>query len=100
MFEYTINQSANQQAQSRLSKAYRCELVDRVPVVEMAREDPVGQVVAANLRYLRQRRRWTLKQTAEKLAGLKPVLLGQMGDRATVTGSILVYDLLPKPPPR
>ncbi len=35
----------------------------------MAREDPVGQVVAANLRYLRQRRRWTLKKTAEELAG-------------------------------
>ncbi|MBT7122825.1 MAG: hypothetical protein HN948_07430, partial [Clostridia bacterium] len=39
MFNYTINQCANQQAQSRLSKAYRCEQTDRVPVVELAKED-------------------------------------------------------------
>lgn len=30
--------------------------------------DPIGQVVTTNLRNLRQKRRWTLDQTAEKLA--------------------------------
>ena len=35
---------------------------------KMESADPVGQVVAANLRRLRQRRRWTLKETAEQIA--------------------------------
>lgn len=34
----------------------------------MASDDPVGAVVAANLRQMRQQRRWTLKGTAERLA--------------------------------
>ena len=34
----------------------------------MQSSDPVGQVFAANLRRLRQDRRWTLKETADELA--------------------------------
>ncbi|MEA3502184.1 MAG: helix-turn-helix transcriptional regulator [Actinomycetota bacterium] len=36
--------------------------------------DPVGQIVATNLRRLRQSRRWTLKETAAELAA-------QLGDK-------------------
>jgi len=39
MYEYSINPQAIKKAHAKLKKAYRCEETDRVPVVELARED-------------------------------------------------------------